>query len=131
MAKVYTTEIHVRGYELDSFGHVNHATYISYMEHARWLCLAAEGITREKLNEWKTWPVIAELKAKYLKPTYIGDTLRIETQTLEKFRTHFVVHQKIFRQDKQVFEGEVKVVLVNEEGRPTQMPQAFDALARE
>lgn len=26
----------VRGYELDSYGHVNHAVYLNYLEQARW-----------------------------------------------------------------------------------------------
>ena len=29
-------EFNVRGYELDSFGHVNNAVYLNYLEQARW-----------------------------------------------------------------------------------------------
>ena len=38
--KTYRCLIQVRGYELDSFGHVNHANYLNYLEHARWRCYA-------------------------------------------------------------------------------------------
>jgi DNA-binding response OmpR family regulator len=31
MPKIYECALEVRGYELDSFGHVNHAVYISYL----------------------------------------------------------------------------------------------------
>ena len=37
--KTYLCTLEVRGYELDSFGHVNHGVYVSYLEHARWKML--------------------------------------------------------------------------------------------
>ena len=32
----YKFKTEVRGYELDSYGHVNNAVYVSYAEQARW-----------------------------------------------------------------------------------------------
>src|SRR6185437_16164438 len=72
MSKAYRTQLEVRGYELDSFGHVNHANYLNYFEHARWRMLQDEGITLEVLEKWKRWPVIAAIEVKYLKPTFMG-----------------------------------------------------------
>ena len=39
---VHETTIHVRWGELDPYRHVNHATYLSYLEHAR---VAAQKVT--------------------------------------------------------------------------------------
>ncbi len=122
MSKIYISSLEVRGYELDSFGHVNHAQYVSYMEHARWKMLQEKGITLEKLNEWKRWPVIAQLEVSYLKPTYIGEELRIETQVTGHERTNFMIEQNIFRGDQKVLIGKVRVVMVDEKGRPALMP---------
>jgi YbgC/YbaW family acyl-CoA thioester hydrolase len=130
MAKTYRCELHVRGYELDSFGHVNHAVYIQYLEQARWELLTEEGITLAKLAEWKAWPVIAELNAKYLKPTFLGDKLSIETRIVDHGKTHFAFEQKIHRGSTPVFEGRVQAVMVNEKGRPTAIPPEIEKMWR-
>jgi YbgC/YbaW family acyl-CoA thioester hydrolase len=120
--KTYTCPIEVRGYELDSFGHVNHAVYVSYMEHARWVLLREDGITLEKFNQWKRWPVIAKLEAKYMKPTYLGDQLVVESKVQDIAGTSFTVTQDIKRGAQIVFQGKVLVVLVDETGKPASIP---------
>ncbi|MBC7691607.1 MAG: acyl-CoA thioesterase [Methylotenera sp.] len=128
MAKTYRSTLKVRGYELDSFGHVNHAVYVSYMEHARWEMLAAEGITLKKFQEWKRFPVIAELEAKYLRPTYIDDTLEVQSKVIENTKTSFIIQQTIYKGDVPVLLGKVRVVTVDETGRPAAMPSGIDLL---
>lgn len=39
-----TTQIRVRGYHEDRFGHVNHARYLEFLEDARWAHLEERGI---------------------------------------------------------------------------------------
>src|SRR5206468_4148735 len=95
MSKVYRCTLEVRGYELDSFGHVNHAVYVSYLEHARWKMLGEEGITPAQFDEWKRWPVIGGLELKYLKPTFIGDELDIQSEVLQHGRSHFLIGRSV------------------------------------
>ena len=45
MEDVFSVRVKVRGYELDTQGHLNWAEYLHYAEHARWEFLAAAGIT--------------------------------------------------------------------------------------
>lgn len=118
-------DLEVRGYELDSFGHVNHAVYISYLEHARWKALAERGIGLKEFQEWKRWPVISGLEVKYLKPTFLGESLQVRTQVLTEGKAHFVFDQKIYRGEVLVFAGKVQGVIVNELGRPADMPEPF------
>jgi len=115
--------LHARGYELDGFGHVNHAVYISYLEHARWELLKQEGITLKTFKHWKKWPVIAALEARYLRPVFLDDALRIETRLLRLSRSKFSFEQKIYRGTDRVFQAQVHAVMVNEEGRPTPIPE--------
>ena len=39
---VYTTELKVRGYHLDVYGHVNNARWVELLEEARWRWLDHE-----------------------------------------------------------------------------------------
>jgi len=131
MAKTYHCQLEVRGYELDSFGHVNHAQYISYLEHARWKLLAEEKVGLAEFQAWKRWPVIAQLEVQYVKPAFMGDILDIRTVAVEHSKVSFTFEQNIFRGETLIFRGKVKVVIVNESGRPDKMPEALEALWRE
>ena len=122
MPRFFRSQIEVRGYELDSFGHVNHATYISYLEHARWQVLRDAGITLQTFQNLQRWPVIARVEVDYLKPTYLGDLLEVETHVAEHKKTSFVFAQKITKNGAPVLHARVQAVLVNEQGRPCALP---------
>ncbi len=125
--KTYRTEIEVRGYELDSFGHVNHANYLHYFEFARWQLLAEEKITLALFKKWDRFPVIASVEIKYLRPTFMGDRLTVETKLIEYRRSSTTFEQKIFKNDQAVCVAKVRSVLVNSEGRPAEAPAELDA----
>ncbi|MFI9593032.1 acyl-CoA thioesterase [Nonomuraea sp. NPDC052265] len=40
----FSVRIAVRGYELDTQGHLNNVVYHQYGDHARWECLRAAGV---------------------------------------------------------------------------------------
>lgn len=128
MSKIYRCQIQVRGYELDSYEHVNHAVYINYLEHARWQLLNEEGITLARLNEWKRWPVIAEIHVRYVKPAFMGETLDIETQITSIRRVAFTMEQRIYRQGTLILEAKISSVTVNEKGKPDELPEEFKNL---
>jgi YbgC/YbaW family acyl-CoA thioester hydrolase len=123
MGKAYRCQVDVRGYELDSYGHVNHAVYLSYLEHARWKLLESEGITLKEFGEWKRWPIVASLEVNYLKPTFMGDVLEIRSEVVEKGRTNFIVEHSVVRGDVPVLRAKVRIVTVNEAGRPAELPE--------
>lgn len=135
-AKRYFCELEVRGYELDSFGHVNHAEYVRYLEHARWKLLEEESIGIREFKEWKVWPVIAEIQVRYLRPTFLGDRLRVETWLSDHTRTQFQFSQEIYRYGsvsgsekvEKILEASLKAVMVNERGRPTEIPSRITQL---
>lgn len=122
MSKTYHCSFDVRGYELDSFGHVNHATYISYLEHARWKLLEEEHFGFKEFEQTKRWPVIRHIDATYLKPTYLGEKLDVQTRLVASGRTDFIAHQTILRGDTPVLSAKVQIVMVNENGRPSELP---------
>lgn len=139
MGKLYRCMVEVRGYELDSFGHVNHGVYISYLEHARWKMLEEEGITLAKFNEWKMWPVIIGVESHYLKPTYMGDQLEIRTQVVHWDRASFTFEQNIYRiahagagrGETVVVKAKIRSVMVDHDGRLVRRPQELNRIWEE
>jgi len=115
-------QVEVRGYELDSYEHVNHAEYVRYLEHARWKYLEAHGVTLARLGEWKRWPVIAHLDVTYKKPAFMSDVLDIETEVVSGTLASFTIEQRILRQGVVILLAKIKAVIVNEHGRPADMP---------
>lgn len=67
----YKTRIHLRFSDLDAFGHVNNAMYVTYFEVARthyW----------EDIVEWdweKTGIILARTEIDYIKPIVLQDTI--------------------------------------------------------
>ena len=47
----FITTFKVRSYECDSYGHVNNAVYLNYLEFARMSALFEKGFTLEKMKE--------------------------------------------------------------------------------
>lgn len=128
MIKTFRTEIEVRGYELDSFGHVNNSVYLNYLEHARWRMLAEVGITLDDINRQKQWPVISGINIRYLKPAFLGDQLEIRTRVTEHSRVRFSFEQEIFRGETQIAVATVNSVIIDGNGRPTEITADYSKL---
>lgn len=122
MSKSFRCTLQVRGYELDSFGHVNHAVYVSYLEHARWEMLSGEGITLQSFRQWSRWPVIASLQIQYLRPCFMDDVLEVRSRISGHGKAQFTIEQEIYRADQPVVKAQVQAVIVNEKGRPAELP---------
>jgi acyl-CoA thioester hydrolase len=83
----------VRGYELDSYGHVNNAVYIQYLEQARWEFLRDTGAYNE-LSANQLMLVITETSIRYMREALLFDELDI-VSTYEIKSPFVVFHQKI------------------------------------
>ncbi|WP_239004166.1 acyl-CoA thioesterase [Nocardia panacis] len=70
----------VRGYELDTQGHLNQAVYLSYAEHARWELLRAAGLPQDKLIASGVGPVVLETTIKYRSELRGGDEVTISCE---------------------------------------------------
>ena len=125
--KTYRTEIEVRGYELDSFGHVNHANYLNYFEFARWRLLADENVTLTDFRKWDRFPVIANIDIRYLRPVTMGDRLLVETRILSLGRSSTQFEQRILKDGQEACVAKVRSVLVDGKGKPAEGPPEFRA----
>jgi acyl-CoA thioester hydrolase len=73
----FAIQIAVRGYELDSYGHLNRAVYLQYAEHARWECLRAAGVEPADLLAAGLGPVTLEETIRYHRELRAGQQVAV------------------------------------------------------
>lgn len=122
----HATRLTVRPYECDSYGHVNHAVYVNYLELARMQFLQTAGFDYKGLIQDGFFTVIARLDISYRAPAYADDELAIETEAVDVRRIGGTFHQTIRRGDAVVAEADVHWCVVNADGRPARPPEKYD-----
>ena len=80
MGERFSVCIGVRSYEVDSNGHVNHANYHRYGEHARSSHLAAAGCGLHRLVESGLGLVLLETSVRFLRELRDGDQVEIDSR---------------------------------------------------
>ena len=124
-AKTFFYELQARGYELDSYGHVNNAVYLNYTEQARWQLFRELNLLDEIVASGKKI-VIVENQIKYIRQVRLFDEIVVETR-MEK-SAHFLLfrHDLINKQTgKPVAKVRVKSVFINEDNKPCDIPGAL------
>lgn len=101
-ATPFQVRVAVRGYELDTNGHLNQAVYLQYAEHARWSCVRAAGISREKLLAAGVGPVILETTVRFHRELRDGDEVDVSCLFLWGDRKIFRFSQEMRRVDGKV-----------------------------
>lgn len=86
-----TCRLTVRGYELDSFGHVNNAVYLQYGEHAVWNFMKCSGLL-DRIQDSGLFPVVMESTIRYLHELRMLDAVRIDSEFTCTDRKMLVVH---------------------------------------
>lgn len=69
----------VRGYELDSFGHVNNAVYLNYAENAVWNFFHSIDLMDATLGSG-LFPVVLKSTQRYMHELRLFDEVRIESE---------------------------------------------------
>ena len=123
----HLTTIKVRFNELDPYGHVNHAQYISYFEHGRTEALESVGLGLHEMAERGLQVVVMSLAAAYKAAAVAGDTLTIETEVSQARRASTIWQQRIVRagadgQEQVMVTLEIRGGITDNDGRPTKPP---------
>ncbi|MFJ9681980.1 acyl-CoA thioesterase [Streptomyces sp. NPDC101194] len=95
----FSVDVTVRGYELDTQGHLNQAVYLQYAEHARWELLRAAGLPQEKLLASGVGPVALETTVKFLRELRGGDRVRVTCRFEYGEGKTFAVAQEVVKED--------------------------------
>lgn len=120
---MHTCALEVRSYELDAFGHVNHAVYLNYFEYARFRFLEAAGFPPAEIMERDQGIHVVRVEVDYRRELRLGDPLEIRTR-VDTFRnTSMTLLQEARAPEGPVFaEAKVVIVWVGADGRPTRIP---------
>jgi thioesterase-3 len=119
--RVTTTQIKVRGYHEDRFGHVNNARYLEFLEEARWEHLNERGLDTAFLKARGVFPIVVRLTISYRRPASAGDVLHVTTEAVSAGRLRVVIKQeaRFASSDEVCVEAELTVAFLDEKtGRP-------------
>ena len=126
-SEILTSTIHVASYELDSFGHVNNATFLNYLEKARGDFLQARGLSFHDFFKWNRFPVVIRVRADYKFPARAEDSLLVKGWITASSPISFTLTYEITNQDDRlVLSGETVHVFVDgKTNRPSRVPSEF------
>ena len=127
---IYRFKTEVRGYELDSYGHVNNAVYVSYTEQARWEILKEAGLLNSFLAK-DLLLVVTETNIRYMRELKLFDQVEIATDI------KFVAPYLIFNHDIlnlttgfKAAKAEVKTLLIDKDRIPQDIPEELLSIAK-
>jgi len=121
LEKSFKYQFQVRGYELDSFGHVNNAVYINYLEQARWEIVNKLGLL-DLLKENKSFLIVVETNIKYVKELRMFDKAVVVSSMIG--RGFFIdFKQDIFdNNNRKVAKAKIKCLFLDEDRNPVDIP---------
>ena len=114
MKKIHQTKFEIFYEDTDSSGFTYHTSYLKFAERAR------SQFVRENLEEIKDkmisnsfFFVVREIKASFLKPTFLYDQLDVNTFFLKNSLASLDLKQLILKNDIVICEVFVKLVWIN------------------
>ena len=116
----------VRTYECDSFGHVNNANYLNYLEYARCESLKQMGFDFPAMVKAGYGIYVARIEIDYKKSAHADDNLEIISKPIKKGAVSGVIAQEIRRSDELLAQAKVTWVFVDSKGTPSKIPPLWD-----
>ena len=105
--------------DTDMGGRVYHPNYFKFIERARSKFIESLNIDqRALLLEEKKFFVVKNIIADYVLPAYFGDKLKIFTTLIELKRASMILKQEIWKDNKKIFDCDVRLALLNSSGKP-------------
>lgn len=99
MSNVHEVQVLIRESHLDTFGHVNNATYLQLYEEARWDLITGRGFGLETVQRTHTGPVILEVRVQFRRELTNRELVTIRTELLSYEGKIGQMLQKVLKQD--------------------------------
>jgi acyl-CoA thioester hydrolase len=91
----FVVDVPVRWSDMDAYGHVNNARFLTIYEEAR-VALFFQGAREHGLGSFEEGIVIARHEIDYLRPVDYGDPVRVEMWISEQRAASFTVAYELF-----------------------------------
>ncbi|VVC76981.1 Long-chain acyl-CoA thioesterase FadM [Aquicella siphonis] len=113
----------IREHHLDTFGHVNNATYLELLESARWEFITSRGFGLKKIQESGLGPTVLEIQIKFIREIRLREEVIIESVTLSYEKKIGKLRQMIRNADQHICcEAHMTFGLFNIEERKLVLP---------
>jgi thioesterase-3 len=101
-AQEFIYELVVKEHHLDTFGHMNNATYLQILEEARWEIIVQKGYGVADIQAKGIGPVILEIQIKYQRELKLREKIKIKTKCVS-------VEKKIMNLVHEIYNSEDKI----------------------
>jgi len=107
----YLSEIKVRGYHADFYGHVNNARYLEFFEEDRWAFFESKIDLREWVEKGLIFLVV-NININYRRAVPVGETLLVSTSVEEIGNRSVVMRQEILLKESKEVAADALVTFV-------------------
>ena len=110
-SKLHIYPVLIKEGHLDTFAHVNNATYLQLLEEARWDLLTGNGYGLDVIMATRVGPTILDIKIRFMKELKLRDEIIIETKLVSYEKKIGVIGHKIMRGSELCCEAELTMAL--------------------
>lgn len=125
----YLTEIKVRGYHADFYGHVNNARYLEFFEEDRWASLESKVDLRKLMAQGLVFLVV-NINVNYRKAVAVGETLVVRSGLDRIGNKSAVLRQEIIVKDSEKVAADALVTFVLQDKSGRAVPMEGELLAQ-
>ena len=112
--------------DTDSGGVVYYANYLKFLERARTDAITSLDFSNNKLVEkFGIFIIVKSCNLNFLRPAKLEDNLDIISKVMEVKNVSIKMKQNIFVNDSMIVEAEILLASVNNEGKPSKLPDEF------
>lgn len=99
---VFEYELLIRENHLDSYGHVNNATYLALFEEARWEAITQGGYGYDVVHKTGLGPIILEINLKFLKELKLREKIIITLEVVSYKDKICMLRQLMIKKNKEI-----------------------------
>jgi len=110
-SKTFSYPILIKESYLDTFGHVNNATYLTLFEEARWDLITQNGFGISYIQKTGLGPTILEINLRFLKELRLREEINIETKMIAYEKKIGKLEQKMLRNGEICCKAEFTIAL--------------------